>query len=136
MFKSLFKKKSGLKKNEKQRQQNCDSKVDQDVLKEDLVLDEKKLETENDKDKQIHLLNKIGDANFRLNQVNEAIESWNKSASLMDKPGYAHTKLMQGYNFLQTEAWKAGDTGAGEHYAEMIDKLMKHNKDSIRYGKQ
>lgn len=132
MFKHLFKKRSHIKENDKEVP---DPQVDLDKLKEELKENIKKLETENDMDEQIQLLNKIGDAHYQLNQIDEAIESWNKSVDLMDKPGYAHTKLMQAYNFLQTEAWKKGDTAAGEHYAEMIDKLMKHNKDSIRYGK-
>lgn len=89
MFKHLFKKRSHIKENDKEVP---NPQVDLDKLKEELKENIKKLETENDMDEQIQLLNKIGDAHYQLNQIDEAIESWNKSVDLMDKPkiGRAH----------------------------------------------
>ncbi|SEI13356.1 hypothetical protein SAMN05192559_11715 [Halobacillus karajensis] len=132
MFNKLFKRKS----QPKDSQESTDSQLDPTKLKEDLERYEHQLESEGDHEEQIHLQNKIGEIHYQLNEVDEAIECWNRSVNMMDKPGYAHTKLMQAYNYLQKESWKKGDIKAGEHYAEMVEKLMKHNKDSIRYGKK
>lgn len=114
-----------------------------DSTKTEINVEEKKQEIENlnevlanteDTEMIKEHLNQLGKIHFEIENISEAIDSWEKSLEYYDKPGYPHGKLMEAYTKKQTEAWKHGDDQASEKYAEKIDALMKKNKDSIRYN--